>query len=245
MTTQFLLIICTISLMSIIPSNVKAAGNVSGIGFYNTNSLPSGIKSVDPIIENWWNWWARQPSTYSQNWPSCMMGQAEKIAGNQSVVFFGDPAAAVDTNVNARNQKCQISSDQAIFFPPYNGLCNTGEEGHEKDTPAGLLACAIGTNEGIKLKTLKIDGKDFSNQIFRTRTTSSFIWDVPRDNIYGFPPSNGNVGRHTSMAEGYYVFIKPLPVGTHIIEVEVIRAPPPDPVEHPIVKYTVNVVSLE
>jgi hypothetical protein len=48
----------------------------------------------------------------------------------------------------------------------------------------------------------------------------------------------------TSMAEGYYVFIKPLPVGTHKIELEVLRNPqePNQPIEHPIVKYTVNVV---
>ena len=41
-----------------------------------------------------------------------------------------------------------------------------------------------------------------------------------------------------------YVFIKPLPVGTHKIELEVLRNPqePNQPVEYPIVKYTINVI---
>jgi len=95
----------------------------------------------------------------------------------------------VESNVNARNQHCQIASNQAIFFPPYDGLCNTGEE-------------------------------------------------------HAFPPSEPNFGSHPAMAEGYYVFIKPLPVGTHKIELEVLRNPqePNQPVEYPIVKYTINVI---
>jgi hypothetical protein len=217
-------------------------GSEPSIGFYNTNSLPAGMNSIDPLIVNYWHWWSKQPSAYSENWPPCMNGQADEVTSNQSIVFFGDPAAAVESNVNARNQHCQISSNQAIFFPPYSGICNTGEE--PGATPDQLLQCAIGTNKGIKLMSLKIDGKDVSNQIFHTHTSKPFIDEVPKDNIYAFPASNPNIGRHTAMAEGYYVFIKPLPVGTHKIELEVLRNPqePNQPIEHPIVKYTVNVV---
>jgi hypothetical protein len=239
---QFLLFIIIVSVFSIRSSNVGAIGTESGVGFYNIKSLPAGMKSIDPLLDNYWNWWAKQSPAYSQNWPSCMIGQAGKLGSNQSIVFFGDPATAVETNVNAKNQNCQISSNQAIFFPPYNGLCNTGEERGE--TPAQLLQCAIGTNKGIKIMNLKIDGNDVSNAIFHTNTSKPFIWDVPKDNVYAFPASNPNVGRHPAMAEGYYVFIKPLPLGTHKIELEVLRNPqePNQPIEHPIVKYTVNVV---
>jgi hypothetical protein len=199
--TYFLLIISIVSVLSIGSSNIKAMSSEPSIGFYNTNSLPAGMNSIDPLIENYWNWWAKQSSAYSQNWPPCMIGQADRLASNQSIIFFGDPATAVELNVNARNQHCQISSNQAIFFPPYNGLCNTGEE--PGDTPDQLLKCAIGTNKGIQLMSLKIDGKDVSNQIFHTHTSKPFIWDVPKDNIYAFPQSEPNVGSHPAMAEGY------------------------------------------
>jgi hypothetical protein len=55
-----------------------------------------------------------------------------------------------------------------------------------------------------------------------SRDPFSFI--VPADNAFSFPaPIAG--GNNTSMAENYYLFFKPLPVGDHTINVEVIRQP--------------------
>ena len=29
----------------------------SGIDFYSPNSTPDGVKSLEPLIAKWWNWW--------------------------------------------------------------------------------------------------------------------------------------------------------------------------------------------
>ena len=51
-------------------------------------------------------------------------------------------------------------------------------------------------------------------------------------------------GNNTSMAENYYLFFKPLPVGDHTINVEVIRQPlqANQPVEHDVAKWDMKVV---
>jgi hypothetical protein len=46
------------------------------------------------------------------------------------------------------------------------------------------------------------------------------------------------------MAENYYLLFKPLPVGDHTIELEVIRQPlqTNQPVEHDVAKWNIKVV---
>jgi hypothetical protein len=67
---------------------------------------------------------------------------------------------------------------------------------------------------------------------------------VPLDNAFDFkPPISG--GNNTSMAEDYYLFFKPLPVGHHTIGLEVIRVPlqANQPVEHDVANWDINVIS--
>ena len=85
----------------------------AGIDFYSPNSPPAGVKSLEPLIAKWWNWQIAIPSTIDKNW-QCLKGDGGIIGNNQSVVFLGDPATAVEKNVNARNQKCEISSSQLL-----------------------------------------------------------------------------------------------------------------------------------
>jgi hypothetical protein len=44
------------------------------------------------------------------------------------------------------------------------------------------------------------------------------------------------------MAENYYLFFKPLPVGDHMIELHVIRKPPEGTSEDDIAKWDIKVV---
>ena len=87
------------------------------------------------------------------------------------------------------------------------------------------------------------DRMDVSSHIIRQSTSQPFKFFIPPENAvaYKTPPSGGN---NTSMAENYYLFFKPLPVGQHTIELEVIRVPTvsTQPVEHPIAKWDINVV---
>ena len=90
---------------------------------------------------------------------------------------------------------------------------------------------------------VKVDGKDVSSNIIRQSTSQPFNFIIPPDNAYEWKePIVG--GNNTSMAENYYLFFKPLPVGDHTIELEVIRQPlqANQPVEHDVAKWNIKVV---
>jgi hypothetical protein len=220
----------------------------SGIDFYSPNSPPAGLESLEPLIAKWWNWRVALPSTTATNWPECLKGDGGIIGNNQSVVFLGDPATAVAKNVNAKNQNCEISSSQLLYLTVYSGECSTGSKPHEGEypdtkSPADLLNCAQDANKEIKLMQVKVDGQDVSSNIVRQTTSQPFNFIVPPDNPYEWKaPIVG--GNNTSMAEHYYLFFKPLPVGDHTIELHVIRQPlqANQPVENDVAKWNIKVV---
>ena len=227
------------------PAKIYAS---TSIGFYSPNSPPPGVNSLEPLIAKWWNWWLTVSAATATNWPQCIKGDGGNISNHQSLVFFGNPAQAVDKNVNARNQKCEISSDQLIYLTVYPGECSTGAKPHEGEfpdmkNPADLLKCAQDSNKVMKLMQVKVDGKDVSSNIVRQSTTQPFKFIVPPDNAFDVPaPIAG--GNNTSMSENYYLLFKPLQVGDHMIELEVIRQPlqANQPVEHDVAKWNIKVV---
>jgi hypothetical protein len=243
----FLTLLMTTILILSSPSKLYASS--SGVGFYSTNSPPAGVKSLEPLIGKWWNWWEDHSANMANNWPECLKGDGGIIGNNQSVVFLGNPSHAVEKNVNARNQKCEISFSRLLYLTVYAGECSTGSKPHEGEypetkSPADLLSCAQDANRVIKLMQVKVDGKDVSSNIIRQTTSQPFNFIIHTDNAddWKAPIAGGN---NTSMAENYYLFFKPLPVGNHKIELEVIRQPPQanQPVEHDVAKWDIMVVT--
>ena len=229
------------------PSKINATG---AIDFYSVDSPPPDVKSLEPLIGQWWNWWINHPAEMANNWPECFMGDGGVIGNNQSLVFTANPALAVDSNVNSKNQNCQISSDQLLYLTVYPGECATifgsnppaGEFPDIKSVD-GLLKCAQDVNKVIKKMQVKVDGQDVSSNIIRQTTSQPFKFIVNTENTDGWkPPIVG--GNNTSMAENYYLLFKPLPVGDHTIELEVIRQPlqANQPFEHDTARWNLKVV---
>lgn len=218
------------------------------IGFYSLNSMPDGVNSLEPLIGNWWNWWEDHPASMANNWPECFKGDGGLIGNNKSIVFMADPALAVESNANARNQKCEISSNQILYLTIYPGTCSTGSKPHEGEypetkNPSDLLKCAQDSNKVIKKMEVKVDGNDVSSHIIRQSTSQPFKFIIKPDNAEDWEkPIVG--GNNTAMAENYYLFFKPLPIGGHTIELDVIRQPlqANQPVEHDVAKWSINVV---
>jgi len=243
---SLVLLVTTIIILG--PSKIYASPS-SSVGFYSPSSPPPGVKSLEPLIATWWNWWNAIPAATATNWPECIKGDGGKIGNsNQPIVFVGNPAFATDQNANSRNQKCEISSNQLLYLTVYPGACSTGSKPHEGEfpdtkSPADLLSCAQDSSKVMKLMQVKVDGNDVSSNIVRQITSQPFNYIVPQDNSFQYPaPIAG--GNNTSMAEDYYLFFKPLPVGDHRIDVEVIRQPlqSNQPVEHDVAKWDLKVV---
>jgi hypothetical protein len=218
-----------------------------GIDFYSPNSPPAGVKSLEPLIAKWWNWRIAYPSTTNINWPECLKGDGGIIGNNQSVVFLGDPAGAISTNVGAKNQKCEISSSQLLYLTVYAAECSKGSKPNKGEypnkSPAELLVCAQGANEGIKVMQVKVDGQDVSSNIVKQTTSQPFNLNIPPTNTFDYGADIVSEN-NTSMAENYYLFFKPLPVGDHTIELHVIRDPHNNPAsaENLEAKWNIKVV---
>jgi hypothetical protein len=239
------LLMTTIIILSS-PSKLYASNN--SVDFYSTNSPPAGVKSLEPLMAKWWNWRTALPAATGTNWPECLKGDGGIIGNNQSLVFVGDPVAAVEKNVNARNQKCEISPSQLLYLTVYAGECSTGSKPHEGEYPdtkstVDLLNCAIDSNKVMKLMQVKVDGKDVSSNIIRQTTSQPFNYIVPQNNAFDWkaPIAGGN---NTSMAENFYLFFKPLPLGDHRIELHVIKQPPQanQPIQDLVAKWDFKVV---
>jgi hypothetical protein len=222
----------------------------NAVDFYSVDSPPSGVKSLEPLIGKWWNWWENHSSKMATNWPACLKGDGGIVGNNQHLVFTPNPALAAEGNANARNQNCEISSNQLLYLTVYPGECSTifgsnppaGEFPDIKST-AGLLQCAQDVNKVIKKMQVKVDGQDVSSHIIRQTTSQPFKWILKPDNADNWPaPIAG--GNNTSMAENYYLLFKPLPVGDHRIELDVIRQPlqANQPVEHDVAMWNLKVV---
>ncbi len=238
------LVLSVLTIIFIINYPLKLYATASRVDFYSVDSPPPGIKSMEPLIGKWWNWWARIPSDTAQNWPVCIVGNGGALNNNQSIVFTGNVAQAVDKNVNAKNQKCEISSNQLLYLTVYPGECSAADSPTYATSPTNLLNCAQDSNKVMKLMQVKVDGKDVSSNIIRQSTSKPFNFILPADNGFGITPSSSYAGgNNPSMAENYFLFFKPLPIGDHTISVEVIRQPlqPIQPVEHDIAKWNIKV----
>ena len=113
----------------------------------------------------------------------------------------------------------------------------------ETKSPSGLLKCAQDSNVVIKKMQVKVDGNDVSSHIIRQSTSQPFKFVIKPDNADDWEkPIVG--GNNTSMAENYYLFFKPLPIGDHTIELDVIRQPlqANQPVERDVAKWSIKVV---
>ena len=183
---------------------------------------PPRVKSLEPLIVKWWNWWLTVPADTATNWPQCIKGDVEHIGNNQSIVFFGNPAQAVDKNVNPRNQKCEISSNQLIYLTVYPGECSTGSKPHEGEFPDTKNAAQIlyanqqpNHSNSLCLRIMLL--------LFQHLSLAEIIHQWPRIII---------------------CFSKALPVGDHMVELEVIRQPlqANQPVEHDVAKWNIKVV---
>jgi hypothetical protein len=91
---------------------------------------------------------------------------------------------------------------------------------------------------------VKVDGNDVSSNIISQTTSQPFSFIIPSENNpfeFKAPIVGGN---NTSMAENYYLFFKPLPVGDHSIELQYTRKPPgqPQAYEEGSAKWDVKVV---
>jgi hypothetical protein len=181
-------------------------------GVYSKDSAPYGI-SYGQWLAKWWNWTSSIPSDQHprDNYTP------EKCQANQRgpVWFLAD-------QLGGREERtCTIPAGKSIFIPLLVGECENSTS--ELKTDEDLRRCASAGNEyGVIEATL--DGVKLKN-LEQYRTQSGFFnITIVDGNIYDAP-----AGTFRGFADGFSVFLEPLPPGKHDVDLKVSVLNPIEP----------------
>lgn len=114
-------------------------------------------------------------------------------------------------NVTPVRRKCTIPSGKAIFFPVLVKEDSLAED-YDLKTEEELANRAKTATDMYMHMSVSIDGTKIENlETYRIRS-KFFDLNFPKGNVYGVQE-----GLTRSVCDGFWVFIKPLEVGTHYI----------------------------
>ena len=190
----------------------------------HANSLNPGLYSIDESpfgtpystwIAKWWNWTAGIPNTehprdFAER--TCNVSQMSK-----DVWFLPDI-------LNGKIvRECEVPHGKAIFIPITTGEQSVAESEEFKGKPLNELknslikGASYCDNYNVE-RVAEIDGKKVQglegNSPYRTNTTEPFNLTWGENNIYDVKPQTS-----PAFAEGWFLFVKPLPQGDHTIKV--------------------------
>jgi hypothetical protein len=158
-------------------------------------AAPPQVKKSPPSLTALW--WQTFLSISGNPLDRCDLGTRE-------VVFLAGTTGGTAT------RSCTIPVGTSILVPLINVECSTAEG--NGDTPAELRACARGIADQFTDLSLTIDGVAIADlQRFRVHSPV-FQFTAAEGNVFGVP-----AGTTRSVADGYWVLIRPLSPGTHTI----------------------------
>ncbi len=176
---------------------------VFGYELFSKGSSPNNIPYKD-WVANWWNWWISVPKSKVDNFQGCVLGESN------NTILLMNPVAGEITN------HCTISSEHPIVLTSLTGECDTGTNQTKLLDYPELLTCAIKSDQSPVNMGVTIDGISLDNLSKYEIKNEHFTINIPPDNWYQTDP-----GVFKAAGHGYFVFLKPLTVGTHTIEYSV------------------------
>jgi hypothetical protein len=169
---------------------------------YPLTSKPYGLSYGDWTIK-WWQWANSIPKDV--NPASDTTGQYCGKGQAGPVWFLAGTAGGLAT------RSCTIPAGKAILFGPLNAECDYASKPNLK-TEQQLLACAKSENDGVTGLDATVGGvKTQGLQNYRVQSTL-FNFTYPNNNFNGAP-----VGPTQGVSDGYWAFLKPLPIGDHTV----------------------------
>lgn len=77
---------------------------------------------------------------------------------------------------------------------------------------------SLGVKAGVSLDGVKLD-----YQVEKNRVTTDWFIIMYNNTVFGLPEFPSNSGKYQAPADGYNIFLKPLPVGNHTLSYDVKR----------------------
>ncbi|HKQ21320.1 MAG TPA: hypothetical protein VJS91_04725 [Nitrososphaeraceae archaeon] len=180
--------------------------NLQNQTYFPATSNPFGI-SYGKWTVMWWNWALSIP--ISINPLIDETGNNANINQKKNVWFLAGKLADRDSRFPYR--RCTIPAGTSILFPIINCEANILEYGDKNEN--GLIEYVVSHADNMTDKECLVDGE----MVPGLRIASDpkiFEMDVHKENIFRIPKS----GKTIASADGYWVFLKPLEIGEHVIE---------------------------
>jgi hypothetical protein len=190
-----------------------------------SNDISTGPKPYGKPLEEWakeyWQWNIGVPpgdipKDVNTNLDKCIVGSDRQ---NTMTLLLGVYGLTYST-------KCNISSAKPILIPLLAGECNPTVPGPRSKNAKieDLWACAKDADEGLNAWEVRLDDrvlfKKAGNEEVNghlidnilVRNSSVFNITIPQVNRY-----EADAGVYPAVVDGYYLILKPLPPGEHIL----------------------------
>jgi hypothetical protein len=182
---------------------LPAYAQVNDSAVYSKDSTPFGVSYKD-WITRWWQWNVGTPASQHprDNYT------AEKCTVNQN----GSAWFLPDILTGKEIRTCTIPEGKAILVPLITGECDTSDSASLSD--ADLRKCSTAGDEyGAISATL--DGQKIENLDSYRTATDFFNITYVKDNIFDMP-----AGTYRGVADAFFVFLKPMSVGNHELQIK-------------------------
>jgi len=187
------------------------------VDVFHKEELPFG-KPYEDWVQDWWRWNAAIPGDPV----TTFAGVKENgclINKEGPVVMLIDPAIGGE-----HHQRCEISSNQGILISAWSAECDGSVKGSENKSFKELSECARDQDLGKVTANVWVDNKPIAQVKAEDLKTTNLI-NATELATKGFnitTPENSNLavdypGTHLGAAHGWYIFLKPLPVGEHTV----------------------------
>jgi hypothetical protein len=229
------------------PFYSKAINN--NIMFFKNNSVPYGTPYSEwPKI--WWQYWLGIPNNehpgtdYASK--KCPIHQQGPVWFLPDVISKGNQVA-----YTLRQFSCEIPKDKAIYFPLSTGACWLGlidfkdvsnKLAADPKNDAALKSCAVSPQDNTQILYVRINGTDLDTSKLGRATTSFFNLTLPPNPVTDIFQGIQS-GTSRAIADGYFLFLNPLPTGTYLVDFKVVDhvAGPDSPAQTREGQYTVIV----
>ena len=176
---------------------------------YGPTAILQGI-TYSEWTARWWKWALETPRKRNPLIDSTGKWSAENQSYSKTVWFLAGSLVGLMERVE---RYCTIPTGRAILFPVSNNESSFIEFPNLRTESQLREASKVDIDKVTKLK-VAIDGLALrESQLKKYRIQSPlFTIDLPEDNILEKPP-----GKTLAVSDGYWMFLKPLHKGTHII----------------------------
>ena len=167
----------------------------------------------------WWQWYVSVPKTHSPNnldYPNHIPNQSCEVFQDPSSPVFFLFSPYVEEKVAERT--CNVPREKAIMIPIVSGIMDTGDPTLTDNSTRALTETATGGNNNAAI-FVRLDGirLDFNHDQKYRILTDPFNITLPEHNLW---EEKEKPGTYLAVAEGYYLFLKPLSEGNHTLYYE-------------------------